>query len=106
VVGVQIVPKKCLCDRIEKDGWDGHQGSKFVKCSVYLSGGETQPTHNNQKIRQLMAGLQDAKKASGGEHSEREGADNTSIGLATTSRLCQSNTQQSNRKAGGGRTTR
>jgi hypothetical protein len=25
VVGAQIMPQKCLCDRIEKDGWDGHQ---------------------------------------------------------------------------------
>jgi hypothetical protein len=23
VAGGQIVPKQCLCDRIEKDGWDG-----------------------------------------------------------------------------------
>ncbi len=36
VAGGQIIPKKCLCDRIEKDGWDGHQGQKFVRGSVYL----------------------------------------------------------------------
>ncbi len=34
VAGGQIVPKKCLCDRIEKDGWDGCQGQKFVRGSV------------------------------------------------------------------------
>jgi hypothetical protein len=36
VAGGQIVPKKCLCDRIEKDGWDGRKGQKFVRGSVYL----------------------------------------------------------------------
>ncbi len=36
VAGGQIVPKKFLCDSIEKDGWDGHQGQKFVRGSVYL----------------------------------------------------------------------
>ncbi len=36
VAGAQIVPQKCLCDRKEKDGWDGHHGQKFVRGSVYL----------------------------------------------------------------------
>jgi hypothetical protein len=36
VAGGQIVPKKCLHDRIEKDGWDGCQGQKFVRDSVYF----------------------------------------------------------------------
>ena len=36
VAGGQIVPQKCLCDRIEKDGWDGRQGQKIVRGSVYL----------------------------------------------------------------------
>ncbi len=26
VVGGEIIPQKCLVDRIEKDGWDGCQG--------------------------------------------------------------------------------
>jgi hypothetical protein len=36
VVVAQIVPQKCLCDRIEKDEWDRHQGKKFIRGSVYL----------------------------------------------------------------------
>jgi hypothetical protein len=36
VAGGEIVPQNCLVDRIEKDGWDGHQGQKFVRDSVYL----------------------------------------------------------------------
>ncbi len=31
VAGGQIIPKKFLCDRIEKDGWDGRQGQKIVR---------------------------------------------------------------------------
>jgi hypothetical protein len=31
VAGGEIVPQKCLVDRIEKDGWDGRQGQKFVR---------------------------------------------------------------------------
>ncbi len=56
VVGVQIVPKKCLCDRTENDGWDRCQGQKLSGV-VSISRGEThQPTHNNQKIRQVSGG--------------------------------------------------
>ncbi len=36
VAGGEIVPHKCLVDRIEKDGWDGRQGQTFVRDSVYL----------------------------------------------------------------------
>jgi hypothetical protein len=41
VAGGQIVPKICLCDRIEKDGWDGCQGQKFVRGSVNLYRGDS-----------------------------------------------------------------
>ncbi len=37
VAGGQIVPQKSLCDRIEKDGWDGHQGRKLKICQRYCS---------------------------------------------------------------------
>jgi hypothetical protein len=58
VAGGQIVPQKCLCDRIEKDGWDGCQGQIFVRGTIVsISRGEThQPIHNNQKIRQASGG--------------------------------------------------
>jgi hypothetical protein len=36
VAGAQIVPQKCLCDRKEKDGWDGRHGQKYIRGSVYL----------------------------------------------------------------------
>jgi hypothetical protein len=36
VAGGQIVPEKCLHDRIDKDGWDERQGQKFIRGSVYL----------------------------------------------------------------------
>ncbi len=36
MAGGQTVPKKCFCDRIEKDGWDGHQGQNNFRGSVYL----------------------------------------------------------------------
>jgi hypothetical protein len=36
VAGGEIVPQKCLGDRIEKDGWDRRQGQKFIRDSVYL----------------------------------------------------------------------
>jgi hypothetical protein len=37
MAGGQIVPKKCLCDRIEKDGWDRHH----LPANIYgFSGGE------------------------------------------------------------------
>jgi hypothetical protein len=50
MVGAQIVPQKFLCDRIEKDGWENP--SEVVS----ISREETQPTHNNKKIRQASGG--------------------------------------------------
>jgi hypothetical protein len=35
MAGAQIVPQKCVCDRIEKDVWDGAKVQKFVRGSVY-----------------------------------------------------------------------
>ncbi len=64
VVGGQIVPKKCLHDRIEK--LDG-MGAKDKNSSevVSISRGEThRPTHNNQKIRQASSGTT-SREASG-----------------------------------------
>jgi hypothetical protein len=74
VAGGQIVPKKILCDRIEKDGWDGCQGQKFVRgIVVSIFRGEThQPTHNNQKIRQASGGTT-RREASGRRITRREG---------------------------------
>ncbi len=56
MVAGQNVPKKCLCDRIEEK-MDG-MGAKDTNLSgvVSISREETQPTHNNQKIRQASGG--------------------------------------------------
>jgi hypothetical protein len=57
VAGGQIVPKKCLHDSIEKDGWDGRQDKKASGVVLSISSGEThQPTHNNPKLRQASGG--------------------------------------------------
>jgi hypothetical protein len=55
LVGAQIIPQKYLCDRIEKDGWDGCQGQKIVRGSVYLYQRGDSPTHNNQMIRPVLS---------------------------------------------------
>jgi hypothetical protein len=41
VAGGQIVPKKCLSDRIKKYGWDRRQGKIFVRGSVYREDSST-----------------------------------------------------------------
>ncbi len=40
LTGAQIVPQKCLCDRIERDGWDGAK-DKHLSGVVSISRGET-----------------------------------------------------------------
>ncbi len=83
-------------------------GTKDKKLSgvVSISRGEThQPTHNNKKKAGEWQDYKAQSKQTADNTVRGKGQTRQEIGLGAMSHLCQSNTQQSNRKMGERQTT-